>query len=65
MSTNIWLDLAPIIAKYGVDFAYKLWANIKAGGDPTEEQWNDLQALAQKNASDYLTEAENAAKPKT
>lgn len=61
----MWTILAPIIAKYGVEFAYNLWGNIKAGGDPTEEQWATLRELAKKTASDYLKEAEAKASPPT
>lgn len=60
----MWTILIPIIAKYGVEFAYQLWANIKAG-DPTEEQWTALRTLADKSYDDYIAEARAKAVPVT
>lgn len=39
-----WALLAEIIAREGFEFARKLWENWKAGGVPTDAQW---EALAQ------------------
>lgn len=57
----MWAILIPIIAKYGIEFAYKLWANIKAGGEPTQAQWDELTALSKKTYEDYINEAKTNA----
>lgn len=53
----IWATLIPIIAKYGVEFAYKLWANVSSKQEVTQEQWDELLKLADKTFDDYLAEA--------
>lgn len=53
----MWAILAPIIARHGVEFAYKLWANINNNAEPTEEDWQLLRGLAEKRFDDYLFEA--------
>lgn len=53
----IWATLIPIIAKYGVEFAYKLWANVQSKQEVTQEQWDELLKLADKTFDDYLAEA--------
>lgn len=54
---NMWAILAPIIARHGVEFAYRLWANIKTQAEPTEEDWQTLRGLAEKRFDDYLFES--------
>lgn len=56
----MWVTLIPIIAKYGIEFAYQFWKNIKTGGEPTEAQWDELKKLANKSYDDYIAEAKNA-----
>jgi hypothetical protein len=55
---NMWITLLPIIAKYGTEFAYKLWGNIKTNKEPTEADWQELIALSNKSYTDYLNEAQ-------
>jgi hypothetical protein len=59
----MWTILAPIIARYGIEFAYKLWANIQAQGEPTEAQWEELRAVAAKTYDDYIAAAQAKANP--
>ena len=54
----MWVTLIPIIAKYGVEFAYKLWGNIKNNNEPTEADWQALIELSNKTYEDYLNEAQ-------
>ena len=53
----MWLTLAPIIARYGMEFAYKLWGNMKADSEPTEAQWEELRKIAAKTYDSYVAEA--------
>jgi hypothetical protein len=57
MDKNMWTILAPIIARYGIEFASKLWGNIKSTEEPTEAQWEELRAVAAKSYDDYIAEA--------
>ena len=57
MKESMWTVLAPVIARYGVELAYKLWSNIKAGGEPTEAQWEELRQMAAKTYDQYIAEA--------
>lgn len=52
-----WITLAPIIAKYGIDFAIKLFQKWSSGKDPTEADLLELQLLAAKDADAYYKEA--------
>lgn len=53
----MWAILAPIIARHGIEFAYKLAALMKSNNEPTEEDWQALRSLAQKRFDDYLMES--------
>lgn len=53
----MWQALIPIIARYGTEYAYKLWSNIQSKGDPTEEQWEELRKIAAKDYDKYIAEA--------
>lgn len=52
-----WAVLIPIIAKYGIDFALKIWQKWSSGKDPTEADFLELQLLANKDADAYEKEA--------
>jgi hypothetical protein len=52
-----WLDLVPIIARYGVEFAYSFWSTVKDKTQPTEEDWQSILGLVRKPMSEYLAEA--------
>lgn len=56
-----WVELAPIIARYGIELAYKLWQLAEGGAPPSDADWQGLLALAQKPMSDYLREAKERA----
>lgn len=56
-----WITLFPIIVRYGLPFAMKLWDLANRGGDPTPEEWAELEALAMKDAEDYLNAARGRA----
>lgn len=49
-----WVELLPIIAKYGIEFAYKLWLKLAAGGEPTQTDWDELLGLSRKQAKDKM-----------
>lgn len=53
----MWTALLPIIAKYGLDFAYALWVKIEAGLEPTAQDWAELKGFASKDAEAYLRAA--------
>lgn len=54
----MWPVLAPIIAQYGLPLAEKVWRLAASGKDPTEADWDELNALAEKPAAAYLAEAQ-------
>lgn len=54
----MWVTLIPIIARYGVEFAYKLWANIKDNKEPTEADWQALIELGNKSYESYINDAQ-------
>lgn len=41
-----WELLAPIIARYGIEFAYALWKAATERKEPTEQDWQALRKLA-------------------
>lgn len=51
-----YADLIPLIARYGIEFAYKYWANAQNNATPTESSWAELRALA-KPYDQYIEEA--------
>lgn len=51
-----WTQLAPLIARYGIEFAYKFWANAKNNAEPTEQEWTELRKIA-KPYDQYIEEA--------
>lgn len=53
----MWLVLAPIIARYGIEIAYDIWKNIQAKGEPTEEQWAALLAKSRRGYDQYIADA--------
>ena len=52
-----WEMLMPVIARYGVEFAYELWNTIKDKHQPTEEDWQIILTLARKPMAEYIQEA--------
>ncbi len=52
-----WEILIPLIAKYGIPWAYEFWQTISQHPAPTAEAWDKLLALANKTEEQYLTEA--------
>lgn len=55
-----WNDILPLIARYGIEFAYKFWANAQNNTVPTEEAWAELRAIA-KPYDQYIAEARERA----
>ena len=53
----MWTSLLPIIAQYGLPVAEKIWLLTTKKTDPTQADWDELKALAQKTSADYLAEA--------
>lgn len=51
MSWAIWIEL---IAKYGLELAYKLWLKWQANGNPTQQEWDDLLAMTKQTARDRM-----------
>lgn len=52
-----WAVLLPIIAQYGIPFAYDLWKIVSSSSTPTQEQWDALLKLSEKTYLDYAKEA--------
>lgn len=55
-----WADILPLITRYGIEFAYKFWANSQNDAPPTEESWAELRSLA-KPYDQYILEAQQRA----
>ena len=51
-----WAELIPIIAKYGIPYAFELWKVITKYPAPTAEAWNALFESTQKTLEDYIAE---------
>ena len=56
-----WSTLVPLIVKFGVPFAEKIWQLFTAGGVPTPEDWAALRALSQQTARSQMVDALNRA----
>ena len=52
-----WTMLVPLIVKYGIPFAEKIWKLFTAGGVPTEADWLELRALSDQTARSQMTDA--------
>jgi len=52
-----WPMLIPLIVRYGVPFAEKMWNLFTKGGVPTEADWAELRALSDQTAKSQMTDA--------
>ncbi len=52
-----WAILAPLIAQYGIPWAFEFWKIVTQHAEPTEEAWMKLLALSQKPILEYINEA--------
>lgn len=52
-----WAVLAPLIAQYGIPWAYDFWKIITQHPEPTDAAWTALLALNDKTDAQYLAEA--------
>jgi hypothetical protein len=51
-----WEVLIPIIAKYGIPYAFELWKVITKYPVPTDEAWDTLFTSTQKTLEQYIEE---------
>ena len=51
-----WEILIPIIAKYGIPYAFELWKVITKYPAPSDEAWNTLFTSTQKTLEQYIEE---------
>jgi len=56
-----WTALIPLIAQYGLPWAYNFWKIVSGTDTPTDAQWQALLAMSQKPLSDYIKEAADKA----
>ncbi len=56
-----WSELIPLIVKYGIEGAYKLWQVFEEHGVPTKESWDKILALGLKPYDLYIDEARQRA----
>jgi hypothetical protein len=49
-----WIIISKLIIEVGYPMAVKIWQNSKAGGDATQEQWNELEAMSKATAQDRM-----------
>lgn len=52
-----WNFFAPLILRYGIEGAFKIFQVLQASPEPTTEAWQKLLALGLKSEADYLAEA--------
>jgi hypothetical protein len=52
-----WTALLPIIAQYGIPYAFEIWKILQRHDKPTAEAWQELLALSQKPMSSYIDDA--------
>lgn len=52
-----WATLIPLIISQGLPLAEKLWQLFKAGGEPTQADWDALKALSQETARSQMIKA--------
>jgi len=52
-----WATLIPLISRYGLPLAEKLWHLFNSGGAPTQADWDELRKLGDQTATSQLTDA--------
>ncbi len=52
-----WNSLAPLIAAYGIPWAYQFFLIVTQHPQPTAEAWDALLALSQRDMLSYINEA--------
>lgn len=52
-----WEILIPIIVKYGLPLAEKLWVKWASGALPTQADWDELKAAAAQTSNDRMLAA--------
>ncbi len=52
-----WNSLAPLVAQYGIPWAYSFWQIVSQHAEPTQEAWDKLLALSQTPMLDYVNAA--------
>ncbi len=52
-----WATLIPLIAQYGLPWAFSFWQIVTQHPEPTEEAWTKLLALSQKPMLEYINES--------
>jgi hypothetical protein len=53
----MWAALIPIIAKYGLDVAEKIWSKWAYGKDPVQSDWDELKAMTNQMSKDRVLAA--------
>lgn len=61
ITNNMWAILAPIIARYGVEFALQLSKNIRENREATPEAWDELLLKMDIPIEDMIMQARRAA----
>ncbi len=49
-----WTIIAQLIIEVGYPMAMKIWQNATSGGDATQAQWDELQAMTNQKAVDRV-----------
>lgn len=50
----MWLSLLPIIAQYGFPFAESIWKKATSGKDPTQADFDELNAISAQTPLTHL-----------
>lgn len=49
-----WLTIAQLIIQVGLPQAEKIWSMVQAGGNASQAQWDELQAMTKQTAVDRM-----------
>lgn len=52
-----WVELLPLIIKYGIPATEKIWRLVESKAVPTDADWTELKDLVNKDFETYLKEA--------
>lgn len=49
-----WIKIADLIIEVGYSMAMKIWQNALTGGNATQAQWDELEAMTKQKAVDRM-----------
>ncbi len=52
-----WQLILPLVAQYGIPYAYQIWLIVTQHAEPTQAAWDALLALSQKPMLEFINDA--------